>query len=84
MNAIVARAPARIDFGGGWTDVPPYSEERGGCVCNVAIELHAVATVRSRHGNDTSSTSDGPDNALALAATRRASMPELHVSVHAA
>ena len=83
MNAIVARAPARIDFGGGWTDVPPSSEERGGCVCNVAIELHAVATVRSRHGNDTSSTSDGPDNALALAATRRASMPDLHVSVHA-
>ena len=50
MAVLVARAPARLDFGGGWTDVPPYSEERGGCVCNVAVELHAVATVQSRTG----------------------------------
>ena len=46
LHSLPAR-PARLDFGGGWTDVPPYSEERGGCVCNVAIELHAVATVRA-------------------------------------
>ena len=25
------RAPARLDLGGGWTDTPPYSLERGGC-----------------------------------------------------
>lgn len=42
---VVARAPARIDFGGGWTDVPPYSEEMGGAVCNLAIALHATARV---------------------------------------
>lgn len=39
---IVARAPTRIDFGGGWTDVPPYSEECGGSVCNLAIARHAT------------------------------------------
>jgi fucokinase len=33
-------AAARIDFGGGWTDTPPYSIERGGTVLNAAIALH--------------------------------------------
>ena len=32
-------AAARIDFGGGWTDTPPYSIERGGTVLNAAITL---------------------------------------------
>lgn len=36
------RAPTRIDFGGGWTDVPPYDVEQGGFVCNVAISRYAT------------------------------------------
>ena len=32
-------AAARIDFGGGWTDTPPYSIERGGAVLNAAVTL---------------------------------------------
>ncbi len=44
---MTARAPTRIDLGGGWTDVPPYCSEQGGFVCNVAITCHAVATARS-------------------------------------
>jgi D-glycero-alpha-D-manno-heptose-7-phosphate kinase len=32
-----ARAPLRIDFGGGWTDVPFYAESEGGAVLNAAI-----------------------------------------------
>jgi D-glycero-alpha-D-manno-heptose-7-phosphate kinase len=85
MAALIARAPARLDFGGGWTDVPPYSDEQGGCVCNVAIELHAVATVRELSGDSAASSTDSlsPDNALALAATRRAAMPNVHVHVDA-
>jgi D-glycero-alpha-D-manno-heptose-7-phosphate kinase len=47
-GAIVARAPARLDFGGGWTDVPPYSDEQGGCVCNVAIARHATVVLAPR------------------------------------
>ena len=85
MAALVARAPARLDFGGGWTDVPPYSEERGGCVCNVAIELHAVATVRLRDKDAAPTPAEllSPDNSLALAATRRAAMADVQVHVQA-
>ena len=46
MDRLVARAPTRIDFGGGWTDVPPYPAEHEGFVCNVAITRYATATVR--------------------------------------
>ncbi|HEX5438485.1 MAG TPA: hypothetical protein VFW98_15135 [Gemmatimonadaceae bacterium] len=46
MRLVTARAPTRIDFGGGWTDVPPYPAERGGCVCNLAISRYSSVTVR--------------------------------------
>ncbi|MCC6245698.1 MAG: hypothetical protein IT353_22895 [Gemmatimonadaceae bacterium] len=44
-RAVIASAPTRLDFGGGWTDVPPFPEERGGFVCNVAISRRATARV---------------------------------------
>lgn len=43
-----AIAPARIDFAGGWTDVPPYSSRRGGAVVNAAIALHVEVECRPR------------------------------------
>jgi D-glycero-alpha-D-manno-heptose-7-phosphate kinase len=42
------RAPTRVDFGGGWTDVPPYSEREGGAVCSVAIARYATVRVAER------------------------------------
>jgi len=45
MRRLVARAPTRIDFAGGWTDVPPYPAEHEGFVCNVAITRYATVTV---------------------------------------
>ncbi|MEJ7811008.1 MAG: hypothetical protein WKG32_11415 [Gemmatimonadaceae bacterium] len=85
MNALVARAPTRIDFGGGWTDVPPYSNEQGGCVCNVAIARYATVELRAQPGAVTldedgatyeAATPDdlprGGSTALAGAALRRA------------
>src|SRR3954471_2403432 len=42
LNPVPVRAPTRIDFGGGWTDVPPYDVEQGGFVCNVAISRYAT------------------------------------------
>jgi galactokinase/mevalonate kinase-like predicted kinase len=35
-----ARAPARVDLAGGWTDTPPYCIEHGGRVTNAAVELN--------------------------------------------
>ncbi|MDB4917026.1 MAG: kinase [Gemmatimonadetes bacterium] len=54
-RAIVARAPTRLDLGGGWTDVPPYPEREGGVVCNIAITRYATARVSrggQTHGTD--------------------------------
>lgn len=45
-----ARAPARIDLAGGWTDVAPYAAREGGAVVSVAITLHAHASIRRRRG----------------------------------
>ena len=83
MAALIARAPARLDFGGGWTDVPPYSEERGGCVCNVAIDLHAIARLRPRTGADSRSEHEGAEDSLVRAAVRRYAVEDLHVSIEA-
>lgn len=41
-SSFTVKAPTRIDFGGGWTDVPPYDLEQGGFVCNVAISRYAT------------------------------------------
>ena len=42
---IVAKAPVRIDLAGGWTDVHPFTERYGGEVVNLAISMHATATL---------------------------------------
>lgn len=33
------RLPVRVNFGGGWSDTPPYCNENGGTVLNAAIKL---------------------------------------------
>ena len=68
---IVTRAPTRIDFGGGWTDVPPYSSEVGGFVCNVAITRYATVTITpGDDAADDEATGTG-DRAIVMAASRR-------------
>ena len=42
-----ARAPARLDVGGGWTDTPPYSLEWGGCVTNAAVDLNGQPPIQA-------------------------------------
>ncbi len=80
MPHVTARAPGRIDFGGGWTDVPPYSEEQGGCVCNVAIARHCV--VRLSPGRAPAPLAVASDGSLLQAALRRAGSPNLSVDLH--
>lgn len=41
-----ARAPVRIDFAGGWTDVARFAQESAGAVVNAAISIYSYASVR--------------------------------------
>ena len=60
---LTARAPVRLDFGGGWTDVPPYCEEQGGMVCSVAIARYATAALVERSGAATPAADEPPSPA---------------------
>ena len=78
------RAPTRIDFGGGWTDVPPYPERDGGFVCNIAIGRYATALVAgAASGQPSSVASDrASDRPLVEAAVRRAGVTGVAVSLY--
>ncbi len=43
-----ARAPLRISFAGGGTDVAPFPEREGGCVLSSTISAFAFSTLRPR------------------------------------
>ena len=81
-RALVARAPTRLDFGGGWTDVPPYTTEAGGAVCNVAITRYATATATiAGHAAARAGTASAGDQVLVAAALRRSGLPGAEASL---
>ena len=81
-DTIITRAPTRIDFGGGWTDVPPYADEMGGFVCNVAITRYATVTLtRGFNREPATHAPAGGDLAIVDAAARRFKMPDARISV---
>lgn len=48
---IRAKAPLRISFAGGGTDVPPFPQQEGGEVLSATIDRYAWGTLRPRHDN---------------------------------
>ena len=54
---IRSKAPLRISFAGGGTDVPPYPEERGGAVLSTTINKYAYATLIPREDDTINVTS---------------------------
>jgi D-glycero-alpha-D-manno-heptose-7-phosphate kinase len=85
-KTVKVRAPTRLDLGGGWTDVPPYCEEEGGFVCNVAIARYATAAITANGtggqagggGTDSHAASDAP---LVRAACKRARVEDVRVAI---
>jgi D-glycero-alpha-D-manno-heptose-7-phosphate kinase len=48
QHLVRSRAPLRISFAGGGTDVAPYPERFGGCVLSCTINKYAYVTIRAR------------------------------------
>lgn len=53
-NLIRSKAPLRISFAGGGTDVSPYSDDRGGAVLSATIDRHAYCTISPRKDREIS------------------------------
>ncbi|MCI0403812.1 MAG: GHMP kinase [Acidobacteria bacterium] len=49
MPAIIrAKAPLRISFAGGGTDVPPFPEREGGCILSATINKYSYGALKPR------------------------------------
>lgn len=45
-DKVLVELPLRVNWGGGWTDTPPYCNEQGGMVLNAAIKLNHIFPVQ--------------------------------------
>ncbi|MBN1260597.1 MAG: GHMP kinase [Anaerolineae bacterium] len=57
VTIIRSRAPLRISFAGGGTDVEPYLSEQGGAVLSTTIDRYAYASLRLREDRQITITS---------------------------
>ena len=44
-DEVKVELPIRVNFGGGWSDTPPYCNEHGGTVLNAAAKLNGILPV---------------------------------------
>lgn len=45
-DCVKVELPVRVNWGGGWTDTPPYCNENGGVVLNAAISLGGILPIQ--------------------------------------
>ena len=45
-DTVDVKLPVRVNWGGGWTDTPPFCNEQGGVVLNAAISLNGILPVQ--------------------------------------
>lgn len=62
VRRVRVRVPVRVDLAGGWTDVPPFTEDAGGEVVHFAIAkyVHAVKEIDARNRISVRYRSDVP------------------------
>lgn len=65
---IRAKAPLRISFAGGGTDVPPFPEQEGGCVLSATIDNYAWGSLCPREDGQISVESADLNTSLSFAA----------------
>ena len=75
---VIARAPTRLDLGGGWTDVPPVCADETGAVTAIAIARHATVTLEAAEGLSDDLTMEP----LARFALRRAGLHGVQATVN--
>jgi len=68
---IRSKAPLRVSFGGGGTDVPPYPDLRGGAVLNATIDKHVYASLTPTNNGEIHVTSLDLDTTLRYDVTQR-------------
>jgi D-glycero-alpha-D-manno-heptose-7-phosphate kinase len=61
MEIMRSKAPLRISFAGGGTDVSPYPEEKGGAVLNCTIDKFAYATLEANVAGATGTSVESLD-----------------------
>lgn len=59
-----SKAPFRVSFGGGGTDMAPYCIEHGGCVINTTIDRHVYITLHPREDKKIKVFSQNLDDGL--------------------
>ncbi len=64
MSIVRSKAPLRITFAGGGTDVSPYPEERGGAVLNCTINKFAYTTLEATPGGSGRTSVESLDHDL--------------------
>lgn len=47
QDEVIIRLPVRVNWGGGWSDTPPYCLENGGTVLNAAVSLNGGLPVEA-------------------------------------
>ena len=49
---IISRAPFRVSFAGGGTDIPSFYEKHGGCVLSTTIKKYVYLTIHPAFNRD--------------------------------
>lgn len=56
LDSAYVELPIRVNFGGGWSDTPPYCNENGGIVLNAAFKLNDENPIKAKIEKNSNNT----------------------------